>query len=87
MRAAAQYAVPVIVCDRPNPINGRDVEGNLLDESYASFVGQFPIPMRHGMTIGELARFFNEHFAINAPLATLGGSAATPFEPERMAQS
>ena len=54
--------VPVIVCDRPNPIGGVDVEGAALVPGFESFVGQFPIPMRHGMTIGELARLFNEAF-------------------------
>ena len=68
MRAAARHGVPVIVCDRPNPIGGRDVEGNRLDEAYASFVGQFPIPMRHGMTIGELAQLFNVTFGIGCDL-------------------
>lgn len=68
LRACARHGVEVIVCDRPNPIGGRDVEGPMLVAGYESFVGQFPIPMRHGMTIGELARFFNEHFAIGAPL-------------------
>ncbi len=68
LRACARHSVDVIVCDRPNPIGGRDVEGPMLVPGYESFVGQFPIPMRHGMTIGELARFFNEHFKINAPL-------------------
>ena len=68
MRAAARARLPVIVCDRPNPINGSDVEGNLLHESYASFVGQFPIPMRHGMTVGELAQMFNATFGIGADL-------------------
>jgi uncharacterized protein YbbC (DUF1343 family) len=68
LRACARHAVPVIVCDRPNPINGVDVEGELLAPGFESFVGQFPIPMRHGMTIGELARLFNEHFRIGAAL-------------------
>jgi uncharacterized protein YbbC (DUF1343 family) len=68
LRACARHAVPVIVCDRPNPINGVDIEGELLAPGYESFVGQFPIPMRHGMTIGELARLFNEHFRIGAAL-------------------
>ena len=68
MRAAARHGVPVVVCDRPNPVNGVDVEGHLLDESYTSFVGQFPIPLRHGLTIGELARLFNTEFGINADL-------------------
>jgi uncharacterized protein YbbC (DUF1343 family) len=68
LRASARHGVRVIVCDRPNPIGGTDVEGALLVEDFESFVGQFPIPMRHGMTIGELARLFNEHFAIGASL-------------------
>jgi len=68
LRACARHGVEVIVCDRPNPIGGRDVEGPMLVPGYESFVGQFPIPMRHGMTIGELARMFNEHFAIGARL-------------------
>jgi uncharacterized protein YbbC (DUF1343 family) len=68
LRASARHGVRVIVCDRPNPIGGTDVEGALLVEGFESFVGQFPIPMRHGMTIGELARLFNEHFAIGASL-------------------
>ena len=68
LRACARFGVPVIVCDRPNPIGGVAVEGPMLDPAYASFVGQFPIPMRHGMTIGELARLFNEHFGIGAEL-------------------
>ena len=68
LRACAAHGVPVIVCDRPNPINGLDVEGESLTEGYTSFVGQFPIPMRHGMTIGELARFFNEEFHLGAML-------------------
>ena len=68
LRACARHGVEVIVCDRPNPIGGREVEGPMLVPGYESFVGQFPIPMRHGMTIGELARLFNEHFAIGARL-------------------
>jgi uncharacterized protein YbbC (DUF1343 family) len=67
LRAAARHGVPVIVCDRPNPIGGA-VEGARLVAGYESFVGQFPIPMRHGMTIGELARLFNERYAIGAAL-------------------
>lgn len=68
LRACARRGLPVIVCDRPNPIGGTAVEGPMLDPAYASFVGQFPIPMRHGMTIGELARLFNDGFGIGAPL-------------------
>ena len=68
LKAAARQKLPVIVCDRPNPIDGTSVEGNLLDPRYASFVGQFPIPMRHGMTVGELARLFNDAFGLGAEL-------------------
>ena len=68
LRAAARQGLKVIVCDRPNPIDGVTVEGPMLRPGYESFVGQFPIPMRHGMTIGELARLFNERFGIGASL-------------------
>jgi hypothetical protein len=68
LRAAARHGVKVFVCDRPNPIGGTEVEGALLRSGFESFVGQFAIPMRHGMTIGELARLFNEHFGIGATL-------------------
>ncbi len=68
MRAAARHGLPVIVCDRPNPIAGTAVEGPTLRPGMESFVGQFPIPMRHGMTIGELARLFNEHFGVGCQL-------------------
>src|SRR6188474_2313143 len=71
LRACARHGVRVIVCDRPNPIGGTDVEGEALVPGFESFVGQFPIPMRHGMTIGELARLFNEHFGIGAKLEVL----------------
>ena len=66
LRAARAHGIRVVVCDRPNPINGVDIEGAPLDPAYASFVGQFAIPMRHGLTIGEAARLFNDHFGINA---------------------
>ena len=77
LRACAKHGIDVIVCDRPNPIGGVDVEGPMLVPGNESFVGQFPIPMRHGMTIGELARFFNEHFG-SAPLEVVddGGLVA-----------
>jgi uncharacterized protein YbbC (DUF1343 family) len=68
LRAGRRHGVPIIVCDRPNPIGGVAVEGPMLAPGFESFVGQFPIPMRHGMTIGELARLFNQHFGIGAEL-------------------
>src|SRR6185503_7310417 len=66
--AAKKHQIPVIVCDRPNPIGGISVEGPMLVRGFESFVGLYPIPMRHGMTIGELARLFNDHFGIGATL-------------------
>ncbi|APF17392.1 Uncharacterized conserved protein UCP016719 [Caldithrix abyssi DSM 13497] len=60
MEAAAEQNIPFVVLDRPNPINGEAIEGPLLDTAFASFVGLFPIPVRHGMTAGELATLFNE---------------------------
>jgi len=68
MIAASKYGKRVIVCDRPNPITGNKVEGNVLEPEFASFVGQYSIPTRHGMTAGELARLFNKHFNINCDL-------------------
>lgn len=60
MEAAAQRGKRFVVLDRPNPINGLDVEGNVLEPQFASFVGLHPIAVRHGMTVGELATMFNE---------------------------
>jgi uncharacterized protein YbbC (DUF1343 family) len=68
MRAAKKFGKRVVVCDRPNPINGSAVAGNVLEPEFASFVGQFPIPTRHGMTPGELAQLFNKHFNIDCDL-------------------
>jgi uncharacterized protein YbbC (DUF1343 family) len=84
MRAAARHGVHVVVCDRPNPIGGEDVEGNLLQPACASFVGQFPIPLRHGMTIGELARLFNDAFGIGASLdvVPIGGWRRSMYHDE-----
>lgn len=71
LRAGKKHGVPVIVTDRPNPIGGENVEGPMLVQGFESFVGQFPIPMRHGMTIAELARFFNEACGIGADLTVV----------------
>ena len=68
LEAAAAYGKKVIVLDRPNPIGGLAVEGNLLRSEFASFVGLYPIPMRHGLTLGELALLFNREFGIGADL-------------------
>ena len=58
----------MIICDRPNPINGISLEGNLVKEEFRSFVGQYPLPNRHGMTVGELALFFNHEIDIGCEL-------------------
>ncbi|MCZ7540949.1 MAG: DUF1343 domain-containing protein [Anaerolineae bacterium] len=68
MQAAAEQRLPLIVLDRPAPIGGHKVEGPLLDPAYRSFVGPYPIPIRYGMTIGEIARLLNETFGIGCPL-------------------
>lgn len=68
MRVAGKMGKKVIVCDRPNPISGEHVEGNILETDYASFVGQFPIATRHGMTVGELARMFAHQYGITCDL-------------------
>ena len=68
LEAARNHDVLVVVLDRPNPIGGHQCEGNLLDLELRSFVGHFPIPMRHGLTMGEMARLYNEAFEIGAPL-------------------
>lgn len=71
MRAAKKFGKKVIACDRPNPIGGRQVTGNVLDPAFASFVGQFPIPTRHGMTAAELGRMFNDEFGIDCDLESV----------------
>jgi len=63
LEACAQAGVKVIICDRPNPLGGSQIEGSLLNLDYQSFVGLHEIPMRHGMTIGELALFFADKFS------------------------
>jgi uncharacterized protein YbbC (DUF1343 family) len=68
MEAARECGKRFIVLDRPNPIGGLHIEGNILDPGFQSFVGMFPIPMRHGMTIGELALMFNHEFGIGCEL-------------------
>jgi uncharacterized protein YbbC (DUF1343 family) len=68
MQAAAKARIPFVVLDRPNPIGGEIVEGGLLDPAFKSFVGMYPIPARHGMTVGELATLFNSEFGIAVDL-------------------
>jgi uncharacterized protein YbbC (DUF1343 family) len=68
LEASAAAGKLVVVLDRPNPIGGEVVEGNILEAEYRSFVGLYPLPMRHGLTFGELALLFNDHFKIGAEL-------------------
>ena len=71
LEAAQECGKKVIVLDRPNPIGGTHMEGNLLQKGFETFVGLYPLPMRHGMTVGELALLFNEEFGIGADLAVV----------------
>ncbi|MBS4222330.1 exo-beta-N-acetylmuramidase NamZ family protein [Lederbergia citrea] len=71
MEAAKEKGIPFIVLDRPNPLGGTKVEGPVLDPEFASFVGQYAIPLRHGMTVGELAKLFNREFGIHADLTVV----------------
>jgi uncharacterized protein YbbC (DUF1343 family) len=68
MQACREFGKKMVVLDRPNPIGGRQIEGNLLERGHESFVGMFPIPMRHGLTIAELAQLFNQEFGIGCDL-------------------
>jgi uncharacterized protein YbbC (DUF1343 family) len=68
LEACAENQIPLIVLDRPNPINGNTIEGPMLDPALQSFVGHGPLPIRYGMTIGELAQFYNHELNIGAEL-------------------
>lgn len=70
LEASASYQLPLIVLDRPNPLGGQTVSGNILEEKYISFVG-YPLPIRYGLTIGEIALYFNQTRNINAPLTVV----------------
>jgi uncharacterized protein YbbC (DUF1343 family) len=71
MRACAQNGVRIVVLDRPNPLGGTLVEGNVADPTFASFVGLYPLAIRHGMTIGELAGYLNEQHGIGCRLTVV----------------
>lgn len=71
MEVAAKTGTHVVVLDRPNPINGYDVEGNLVSQDFRSFVGEYPIANRHGMSMGELAQMFRHEFDINCELSVV----------------
>jgi len=71
MEEAARHKISVVVLDRPNPVNGFQIEGPTLDKASLSFVGYFPMPIRHGMTLGELAKLFNGENKIGADLTVI----------------
>ena len=71
MEAAREHGLKFIVLDRPNPLGGNRVEGNVLDPEFSSFVGLYPIPLVYGMTVGELAQYFNKEFDIKCDLTVI----------------
>lgn len=71
MQECAKNGKKFVVFDRPNPVDCEKVEGNILDLKYRSFVGYYPIPQRHGLTIGELALLFNKEYDINCDLEVI----------------
>ena len=71
MRAAARVGLSVVVLDRPNPLGGERLEGNMPDPRFASFVGLYPLPTRHGMTIGELAGYLNDTHGLGCDLTVV----------------
>ena len=71
IKACTARGIPVVVLDRPNPLGGEIVEGNLPEEELLSFVGLYPIPVRHGMTSGEIARFVNAEYGLGCDLTVV----------------
>jgi len=71
MQGAKEQGKTFVVFDRPNPVGGEEVEGGLVKKGYESFVGLYPIPVRHGMTVGELAKLFNKEFGIGCKLVVV----------------
>jgi uncharacterized protein YbbC (DUF1343 family) len=71
MQAVAEHGLPLIVCDRPNPIGGELLEGPLLVPGFESFIGPGPLPVRHGLTIGELARLYNTVWGVGCDLTVV----------------
>lgn len=71
IESAGKVGLPFVVLDRPNPLGGIKVEGNIVEEDFNSFVGNYALPIRHGMTIGELATYFNEEFRMGVDLRVI----------------
>lgn len=84
MKACAEYDKKMFVLDRPNPLGGVCIEGNVLEKGNESFVGMYPIPMRHGLTVGEIARLFNKEYEINCELevVSMDGWERADFQDE-----
>ena len=83
MEAAGERGIPFVVLDRPNPIGGDPVQGNILDPDFSSFVGLYPIPMRHGLTAGEFARMAVGEFGVRVELSVAvadGWERTMPFD-------
>ncbi len=83
MEEAAKHNILVLVLDRPNPIGGQIIDGPMLEEKFRSFIGYLNIPYCHGMTIGELARYFNAEYHVNCRLTVVsmqGWKRAMTFE-------
>jgi uncharacterized protein YbbC (DUF1343 family) len=77
MEACKEHGKICLVLDRPNPVNGNDVEGNILDMNFKTFVGYSPIPIRYGLTLGELSRFYNAHFKLQFKELVLASDTST----------
>jgi uncharacterized protein YbbC (DUF1343 family) len=77
MEAAGEEGIPFVVLDRPNPIGGNAVQGTVLDPAFSTFVGLYPVPMRHGMSPGELAKMMVGEFGVEASLAVVPASGWT----------
>jgi len=77
MEAAGRAGIPFVVLDRPNPIGGDLVQGNVLDPAFSTFVGRFSVPMRHGLTAGELARLLVGEFGIEVDLQVIAAEGWT----------
>ena len=71
LETAAENNIEMIILDRPNPLGGIEIEGNILKNEYKSHIGYYNIPYRHGMTIGEIAKFYNTEDSINAKLTVV----------------
>lgn len=71
METAAKFGLDYYVLDRPNPITGEIIEGNIIDSNFDSFVGKYGLPVRHGMTVGELATYFNHEYKMSCKLTVI----------------